>query len=148
MTVQTLLSQQNISTVRWQLANSFCSSAYNTPLTVYPVLTKTSISAGALSPVNILTRRVETDNNVLLQVRDESSFHSLMLLAIQFELIRNVLEFSFKISKAASVILSRYCILSSTWHCELAFIKHFGCSKLGTRASLCNGCSERSALFC
>jgi len=25
---------------RWQLANSFCSSAYHTPLTVYPVLTK------------------------------------------------------------------------------------------------------------
>jgi len=41
------------------------------PLTVYPVLTKPnkrSISAGALSPVNIATRRVETDNTVLLQV--------------------------------------------------------------------------------
>jgi len=25
---------------RWQLANSFCSSAYHSPLTVYPVLTK------------------------------------------------------------------------------------------------------------
>jgi len=99
MTVQALLSQQNISTVRWQLANSFCSSAYHTPLTVYPVSTKptkTSISAGALSPVNIVTRRVETDNHVLLQVRDESSFHGLMLLAIQFKLIRNVLEFLFQ----------------------------------------------------
>jgi len=40
MTVQTRLSQQNISIVRWQLANSFCSSAYHTPLTVYPVLTE------------------------------------------------------------------------------------------------------------
>ena len=46
-----------------------------------------------LPPVNIVTRRVETDNNILLQVRDESSFHGLMLLAIQLELIRNVLEF-------------------------------------------------------
>jgi len=46
--------------------------------------------------VNIVTRRVETDNNVLLQVRDESSFHGLMLLAIQFELIRNVLGFLFQ----------------------------------------------------
>ena len=53
---------------RWQLANSFCSSACHTPLTVYHVLTKTSISAGVLSPVNIVARRVETDNNVLLQV--------------------------------------------------------------------------------
>ena len=46
--------------------------------------------------MNIVTRRVETDNNVLLQVRDESSLHSLILLAIQFELIRNVLEFLFQ----------------------------------------------------
>jgi len=58
--------------------------------------TKTSISAGALSPVNIVTRPAETGNNVLLQVRDESLFHGLMLLAIQFELIRNVLEFIFQ----------------------------------------------------
>ena len=85
---------------RWHLANSFCSSAYHTPLTVHPVFwqnqTKTSISAGALSPVNIVTRRDETDNNVLLQARYESSFHGLMLLSIQFELIRNVLEFLFQ----------------------------------------------------
>jgi len=32
---------------------------------------------------------------VLLQVRDESFFHGLMLLTFQFELIRNVLEFLF-----------------------------------------------------
>jgi len=44
---------------------------HDTPLTVFPVLTKpnkSSISAGALSPVNMVTRRVEIDNNVLLQV--------------------------------------------------------------------------------
>ena len=51
--------------------------------------------------MNIVKRRVETDNNVLLHVRDESSFHGLMLLAIQFELIRNVLEFPFQNLKSS-----------------------------------------------
>jgi len=51
--------------------------------------------------VNIVTRLVETDKNVLLQVRDESSFHGLMLLAIQFELIRNVLELIFQNLKSS-----------------------------------------------
>jgi len=46
--------------------------------------------------MKIVTRRDETDNNVLLQVRYESCFHGLMLLSIQFELIRNVLEFLFQ----------------------------------------------------
>ena len=46
--------------------------------------------------MNIVTRRVETVNNVLLQVRDESSFHGLMLFAIQLELIRNALEVIFQ----------------------------------------------------
>ena len=45
---------------------------------------------------NVITRRVEADNNVLLQVRDESSFHGLMLLVFRFELIKNVLEFLFQ----------------------------------------------------
>ena len=57
--------------------------------------------------MNIVTRRVETDNNVLLQVRDESSFHGLMLLAIQFGLIRNVLEFLFQNLKSGNQQLFR-----------------------------------------
>ena len=51
--------------------------------------------------MNVVTKLVETDNNVLLQVRDESSFQGLMLLAIQFELIRNVLEFIFQNLKSS-----------------------------------------------
>ena len=51
--------------------------------------------------MNIVTRRVETDNNVLLLVRDESSFHGLMLLAIQLELIRNVVQFLFQNLKSS-----------------------------------------------
>jgi len=41
-------------------------------------------------------------------------------------------KYSFKISKSALAMVSRYCILSWTKPCALAFIKHFGCSKLGT----------------
>jgi len=44
---------------------------------------------------NVIRRQVEAYNNVLLQVRDESSFHGLMLLAFRFKLIKNVLEFLF-----------------------------------------------------
>jgi len=38
---------------------------------------------------------------MLLRVRDESSFHGLMLLAVEFELIRNVLEFVFQNLKSS-----------------------------------------------
>jgi len=38
---------------------------------------------------------------MLLQVRDELSFHGLMLLAIQLELIRNVLVFLFQNLKSS-----------------------------------------------
>ena len=81
---------------------------------------------------NVVTRRVEADKNVLLQVRDESSFHGLMLLVFRFEVIENSLEFSFKISKTASTIVSWCCILSWTPRCGQVFRKHFCCSKVGT----------------
>ena len=45
---------------------------------------------------NIATIRTETDNSVLLQVRDESSLHGPMLHVFQFESIQNVLEFLFQ----------------------------------------------------
>ena len=81
--------------------SSFCVPYPFDPLSCFNKNTKRSILAGALSPVNIVTRRVETDNNVLLQVRDESSSHGVMLLIIQFELIRNVLEFLFQNLKSS-----------------------------------------------
>jgi len=103
MTMQTLLSQQNISTDDNLLTHS--ALLRTIPLSPFVLFkkkqTKTSIQAGALSPVNIVTRRLETDNNVLFQVRDESSFHGLMLFAFQFELIRNVLQFLFQNLKSS-----------------------------------------------
>jgi len=75
MTLQNLLSHQNISTND----NLLTHSALVRTIPLWPFIlfqqnqTKTSILAGALSPVNIVTRRVETDNNVLLQERDEIS---------------------------------------------------------------------------
>jgi len=110
---------------RWPLANSFRSSAYHTPLAIYPILSKPKKTSSLLQQVrfhqwNIVTRRVETDNIELLQARDVSSFHDLMLLVFRFELIKNVLEFLFQ-----------YFVAS-----------------LGTCASFCKGCSELSSLFC
>jgi len=98
--------------------------------------------------VNIVTRRVETDNNVLSRVRDESSFHGLMLLAIQFELIGNVLEFLFQNLKSGNRQMFRdtaFCREQSAVGGRLQNISMF---KVGTCASFCNAHSERSALFC
>ena len=94
--MQTLLSQQNISTVRWQLANSFCSSAYHTPLTVYPVwrcfCTRTVVSSSPTSFFNATLRRNGftflrnkiTKRNVHHRANDQNDFVSnLAILHIQ-----------------------------------------------------------------
>jgi len=74
------------------------------PLTVYHVLTKPNkneYSSRCTFSSEYVARRVEADNDVLLQVRDESFFQGLMLLTFQFELIRNVLEFLFQNLKSS-----------------------------------------------
>jgi len=69
--------------------------------------------------VNIVTRRVGTDNNVLLQViRSESSFHGLRLLVFRLELIKNVLEFRFqnlKSSNGNSFEILHFAVNSEMW---------------------------------
>jgi len=67
---------------------------------------------------NVVTRRVEADKNVLLQVRDESSFHGLMLLVFRFEVIENVLEFLFQNLKNSidnCFLVLHFVVNSSLW---------------------------------
>jgi len=148
MTVQTLLSQQYISTDD----NLLTHSALLHTIPLWPFIlfkqnqTKTSISADVLSPVNIVTRRVEI---ATCSCRKETNlpFTAWCCLLFSSSWSETYWNLSFKISQAASAVVSR-CILSWPRRCGWTFAKHFGCLKLGTCASFRNGHSERSALFC
>ena len=90
---------------RWQPANSFLLFCVPYPSDRLSCFNKTK-QKQAFHQVrfhlwSIITRRVETDNNTLLRVRDELSFHGLMLLVFRFELNKNVLEFVFQNLKSS-----------------------------------------------
>ena len=52
---------------------------------------------------NVIRRRAEVNNNMLLQVRDESSFHGLILLIFRFELSNTYRNFSRKQNLESSI---------------------------------------------